>query len=71
MPVPQPMSTTSLPCRSAFSRSLFAILVEVEKVSYPDKVVEEYAADTYLLKGHFVPTEAVAKIARLVDEAGD
>lgn len=51
--------------------SLLAILVDVKKTAYPDKVVEEYNADTYLLKGHFVPSESVAKIARLVDEARD
>lgn len=48
--------------------SLLALLIDIKKVTYPDKIVEEYDADTYLIKGHFVPSEAVAKVTRLVAE---
>ncbi|MBU0645908.1 hypothetical protein KJ611_00295 [Patescibacteria group bacterium] len=57
--------------RTRRTDSLLAVLIEMDKVVYPDQTVEEYEADTYLLKGHFVPSEAVAKISRLVDEAED
>ena len=67
----QKVSATDFLTKTRESLSLFAVLVDVEKVPYPDKIVEEYNADTYLLKGHFVPSESVAKISRLVEEAKD
>lgn len=48
--------------------SLLVLLIDITKEPYPEKTVSDYGADTYLLKGHFVPAESVAKVARLVDE---